>query len=151
MTKLRIPPPVQGLFWGLTMWSTAHFLPQFSFEFVAQKPFGFILIALGLSFDVVSIAAFLRAKTTPNPIHIEKASTLVTTGLYRISRNPMYLGLALVLTGWAILLGNPFNIISLALFIWLMNILQIKPEEAILSDKFGPKYFMYTQQVRRWV
>jgi len=81
--------------------------------------------------------------------HIERASKLVTGGLYRISRNPMYLGLALILSGVAILLGNPINLIALALFIWGMNILQIRPEEALLSDKFGSQYYLYSQRVRR--
>ena len=151
MHKVRIPPPVQGLFWGLVMWGVAHVLPQFSHGFTGQRPIGFMLIGIGLTFDFVSIAAFIRAKTTPNPVHIERASKLVTGGLYRISRNPMYLGLALILSGVAILLGNPINLIALALFIWGMNILQIRPGEALLSDKFGSQYYLYSQRVRRWI
>ena len=151
MINLRIPPPIQGIFWGVSMWVVSHVLPQYNFGFSGQKPLGFIIIGMGFLFDLVSIRSFFQVRTTVNPVNLDKVSKLVTTGLYQISRNPMYLGLALILSGWGILLGNIINLIMFCLFILLMNILQIKPEEAVLSEKFGAEYQMYRQSVRRWI
>ncbi len=151
MMALRIPPPIQGLFWALFMWGLSRLLPDFNFEFPAQMVIGFVFIALGLSLDLVSIAGFFKARTTINPITIQKASQLVTSGFYRISRNPMYLGMLLLLLGWLIILGNPVNLIPLIGFIIGMNQLQIKPEETILKQKFGAEYEVYSQRVRRWI
>ena len=151
MSNLRIPPPLQGLFWGLSIWAVSNLFDALSFSFPIQKPLGFFFIGLGLCIDLISINAFRKARTTVNPVKIEKASSLVISGLYRISRNPMYLGLALILTGWAILLGNPLNIALLGLFILCMNILQIKPEEQLLKQKFGQDYLNYQARVRRWI
>ena len=151
MSNLNIPPPLQGLFWGLSMWAVSKILGGLSFSFTLQKPLGFAFIGIGLCLDLISIYGFRTARTTVNPIKIEKASSLVTTGLYRMSRNPMYLGLALILTGWTIILGNPVNIALLGLFIVFMNRLQIKPEERILELKFGQEYRDYKARVRRWL
>ncbi len=151
MISLRIPPPIQGLFWAFIMWGLSRLMPDFNFGFPGQNIIGFICIGLGLSLDLVSIAGFFKARTTINPIHIQKASQLVTSGFYRISRNPMYLGMLLLLLGWLIILGNPLNFIPLIGFIIGMNQLQIKPEEAILKQKFGAEYEAYSQRVRRWI
>ncbi len=151
MSNLRIPPPLQGLFWGLSMWAISKVFGALSLSFALRKPLAFVLISFGLCLDLISINGFRCARTTVNPIKIEKASRLVTSGLYSISRNPMYLGLALILMGWAILLGNPINIAPLILFILFMNILQIKPEERILEQKFGQDYLRYKARVRRWI
>jgi len=84
-------------------------------------------------------------------MHLEKASALVTTGLYTVSRNPMYLGLVVILSGWAVLLGNPINILTLGCFVLLINRVQIIPEEKVLLAKFGNQYSAYTNKVRRWI
>lgn len=151
MTKLRIPPPVQGVFWAFCMWGIYKLFPNLNLQFTGQKLLGLSLIGIGLGLDLISIGAFLRAKTTINPIKLAKTSHLVTSGLYRLSRNPMYLGLACLLTGWAILLGNPINLLILGIFILLMNMLQIIPEEQILLEKFGHNYRNYQSEVKRWI
>ena len=149
--KLKIPPPLQGLFWALIMWFIAKNLSGLSYNFPAQKPIGAALIILGITIEFFSAGAFFRQKTTVNPVNIQKASTLVTGGMNRLSRNPMYLGLFTLLSGWAVLLGNPINIAILGAFVLCLNWLQIIPEEQFLSRKFGQDYEDYKSRVRRWI
>ena len=151
MKSLLIPPPLQGLFCAGAMWALATNLPSLSYAFVGQRPLGFIIIGGGLCLDIISILKFRQSRTTVNPMHLEKASALVTTGLYTVSRNPMYLGLVVILSGWAVLLGNPLNILTLGCFVLLINRLQIIPEESVLLAKFGNQYSAYTKKVRRWI
>ena len=150
-SRIRIPPPVIALICAVTMWAVFKLASAMNFDFTGQKFIAGLVIGLGLSMDVISVKGFWSARTTINPIKIENASALVTGGLYRMSRNPMYLGLALVLWGWALWLGNPINILIVAAFIWLINTLQIKPEEAALTEKFGQAYLDYQRRVRRWI
>lgn len=151
MENLRIPPPIQGVFWGFIMWFISNYTSHLNHNFTGQKTLAFSFIGLGLLLDLISIITFIKTRTTVNPINIDRASELVTNGFYQISRNPMYLGLALVLIGWAILLGNLLNLIPFVLFIFVMTILQIKPEEAALKSKFGNAYEHYLKHVRRWI
>ena len=153
MTKNRllIPPPVQMLSTGFAIWLVARTFPQWQIMLPYQREVGTLLIGIGILIEVASIVEFIRARTTINPIDPDKTRALVTNGLYRISRNPMYLGMVVLLTGWAIRLGNPLNVILIAAFVFLITVLQIKPEERILRDKFGPAYDAYCKKVRRWI
>lgn len=151
MASLRIPPPLQGLFWGFCMWGLAKMFSGLQFSFYRQSYLSYLIIGIGLAIEITAVLAFFKARTTVNPVHIEKASQLVTGGLYQFSRNPMYLGVSILLTGWAIWLGNPITLIGVAGFILVMNAIQIKPEEAALSKIFGQDYINYTQTVRRWI
>ena len=149
VSSLRIPPPIQGLFWGISMWGLAKLSFGFNFAFPGQSFIAFMIIGIGLAIEITAVLAFFKARTTVNPIHIEKASQLVTSGLYRFTRNPMYLGVSLLLTGWAVWLGNPLCLICVAGFVLVMNAIQIKPEEAALKKIFGQEYVDYTKTVRR--
>jgi len=149
--KLKIPPPIQGLFWALCMWLMAKFTTSFDLYHSIQKPIGVVVIGLGLSIDVISVILFIKARTTINPLSPQQTSKLVTNGLYSISRNPMYLGMALILFGWMIILGNPINIIFFICFILGINKIQIIPEEVILKQIFGEEYTAYQKSVRRWI
>ena len=151
MSKLKIPPPIQGLFWAFCMWGISRLLPDLNYRFSFQTILGFLFIGAGLFLDLLSIKSFWTAKTTINPLNPEKASQLVISGFYRFSRNPMYLGLAMLLIGWSVLLGNPINLIVIGCFIGAMNVFQIKPEEAALKSKFGNEYDDYARRVRRWI
>ncbi|MCG8442480.1 MAG: isoprenylcysteine carboxylmethyltransferase family protein [Caulobacterales bacterium] len=149
--KLLVPPPVQALLAGLAMWGMARIAPALSFAFPGQRPAAIALAAAGLTVDLIALAAFRRAKTTINPMRPGKTSALVAEGLYRYSRNPMYVGALLVLTGWAAWLGNPLNLAVLAVFVVAITELQIKPEEAMLRETFGAEYVAYAKRVRRWL
>jgi protein-S-isoprenylcysteine O-methyltransferase Ste14 len=88
--------------------------------------------------------------TTTNPLKPEAASALVRGGVFELSRNPMYLGSLLVLTGWGLWLGSPSNILVAVLYGVLIAELQIKPEELALTGLFGQEYADYCREVRRW-
>jgi len=94
---------------------------------------------------------FLKQKTTVDPRKPQKASSLVTNGLYAFSRNPMYLALLFILLAWCLYLGNAFNYLIAALFVGYMNRFQIFPEEVVLQEMFGKAYVAYCSKVRRWL
>jgi protein-S-isoprenylcysteine O-methyltransferase Ste14 len=109
------------------------------------------LAAAGVAIALAGVAEFRRSRTTVHPQHPEKASAVVTRGVYRWTRNPMYLGLLLALAGWSIFLANLAALAGLPLFVAYMNRFQIGPEERALSAKFGPAYASYLVSVRRWL
>lgn len=84
-------------------------------------------------------------------MHPDKASALVITGVFRVTRNPMYLGLLLFLIGWAILLAHPVAALVVPAFVAYIDRFQIRPEEAALTDRFGARYKEYARTVRRWL
>jgi len=134
------------------MWGLAKLSFGFNFSFPAQSYLAYTIIGAGLAIEVTAVLAFFKARTTVNPVNIEKASKLVTAGLYRFTRNPMYLGVSLLLTGWGLWLGNPLSlIIGVTGFVLVMNAIQIKPEEEALKKIFGQDYIDYTKTVRRWI
>ena len=149
--RLLIPPPIQGLIFGAAMWLLARFLPQFAMSFPGQIYIAGICFVIGVGIELIAVRAFFAAKTTVNPLKPENANKLVISGLYKISRNPMYLGLLIFLTGWTIWLGNPLNVGLLVLFVAYITYSQIKPEEAVLREKFGSDYDDYCRRVRRWI
>ena len=148
--ELRIPPPIVFAACALGMWLAARFLPTLAVPAmprwlaVALAIAGFLVAAAG-------IAAFRRAGTTTNPMTPDAASQIVTGGIYRITRNPMYLGLALVLAAWALELGNLGALALVAGFVLYMTRFQVIPEERALAARFGPAYDAYRSRVRRWL
>ncbi len=149
--KLLVPPPVQGIVTGGAMWVVASSSPEWCVDFTGRKAVGAVLMGVGLTFDLIALAAFFRAKTTATPLKPDKARHLVVEGLYRYSRNPMYLGLALVLSGWGVWLGHPANLALIGVFVAYITTFQIKPEERALEQKFGAEYEDYKRRVRRWI
>lgn len=97
------------------------------------------------------IDQFKKAQTTANPQALEQVSSLVTDGVYRYSRNPMYVGLVFVLLGWALYLSHYLAFVLLPIFILYMTRFQIQPEEQMMKQKFGKKYQVYISRVRRWI
>jgi len=149
--QLLIPPPLVALACALLMWAVSTLTGELRIAFPLQDMLAYALIAAGLALDVVSVLAFFKAKTTITPLSPEKSSRLVVSGFYRITRNPMYLGMLLILTGIALLLGSPLNVLLLAAFIAYITAFQIKPEERRLDTLFGEEYAAYKNRVRRWL
>lgn len=149
--KLLIPPPVQAIIFAGLMWLIATQFPQFGFSSSLQQPLAILVCIIGIGIDLVSVGLFAREKTTVSPFSPDKTETLVTSGLYQYTRNPMYLGMACILTGLAIWLGNYAAFVMIPCFIWYITQLQIIPEEEILLEKFGEEYGEYMLRVRRWV
>ena len=151
----KIPPPVIDLGAGVLMWVLARAVP--SAQLWPQQAWSvatLVGLAIALAGGLIALAGareFQRARTTVNPLSPGQASALVTTGIYRFTRNPMYLGMLLVLVGWGVYLGNVAAWAALPLFVVLMNTLQIKAEERVLRERFGDDYARYTARVRRWL
>ena len=148
----KIPPPVIDLAVGLLMWALARAVPAAQLWPQGAWPFG-VGAALGIALagGLIALAGawqFRRARTTINPLSPAKTSALVTGGVYRVTRNPMYLGMGLVLIGWGVWLGNAAAWLALPLSVLLLNTLQIKPEERLLRQRFGDAYARYAERVR---
>jgi len=149
--SLRIPPVIQFLICALLAWGLAKLIPQLTFSAYLGIYAGYGFIAAGTIVLTLALLAFARARTTVNPTAPEKAETLVTTGLYRFTRNPMYLAMALILFGGALSLGNIASLAAPALFVGVMTVLQIKPEERALQAVFGEAFTVYRRHTRRWL
>lgn len=149
--KLKIPPPVQGLIVALIIWALARWSGDWRVDFPGRASLVWSLVIVGVAIEIIAGLMFVRAKTTVNPLRPEKANRLVVGGLYRFSRNPMYLALALILMGWALHLMNPLGAIPIIAWVWYITEYQIKPEEAALREKFGDDYAAYCKRVRRWI
>ena len=146
-----IPPPIVAAIVGVLMWAVNRWLELGRVESAFQTPVAIVLLAAGLLLMLVAVASFIAAKTTVNPLRPSRASSLVTTGIFRLSRNPIYLGDLLLLAALAVWLGNIVNLLLLVPFVWYINRFQIIPEERALADRFGASYVAYCARVRRWL
>lgn len=149
--KLLVPPPIVALICAAAIWGSVQVLPDWRFAFPFQAWVGGAVILSGLLLDLVSVAGFIRARTTVTPLAPEKASALVTTGFYRFTRNPMYLGMLMILIGITIAMGAPFGPVAAMAFAAYITHFQIKPEEERLDALFGEAYAQYRRSVRRWL
>lgn len=149
--KLKIPPPLQGLIFALMIWLIDALMTIGDVAFPAQAALAGVILLIGLGISVIALRSFNRAETTINPLKPDEASVLVIQGIYRYTRNPMYVGLFFVLMSVCIYFGNLFGLIPLGLFVLSITELQIKPEEKALTEKFGDPYQDYMKTVRRWL
>jgi protein-S-isoprenylcysteine O-methyltransferase Ste14 len=147
----RIPPPLVGLAVAALMWLAASYAPAFHFELPGRGLLAAGFAVVGGLLDLAGLLSFRRAGTTINPLRPSAAASLVIAGVYRVSRNPMYLGMAALLSGWGLWLANALSLAAMALFIVYMNRFQIGPEERALAQLFGQDYLDYTRRVRRWL
>jgi len=151
LTKYRLPPPLWlGVFctlgWGLSRWLELVPLVGPPTRYLCM-----MFVFVGVAMEAFSVYVFVRHKTTVNPLNLKKSSHLVVTGLYRVTRNPMYLGMLCILTAWLFYLEELSTFVLLPCFVLLMNTLQIKPEERALENIFGDDYLAYKARVRRWL
>lgn len=144
--ETRLPPPILLVVLAAVVWR----LPGAVSSGVCIS-IGVPCLVLGLSINAWSKVMFRSARTTVNPLHPERSSALVTSGLYRYSRHPMYLGYALALLGWVICHGQLLGLLAVALFIGYVTVFQILPEERCLSARFQADYAVYRAAVRRWL
>ena len=110
-----------------------------------------LLVAAGLACAVAGVLAFRRAGANLDPHRIDKGEALVTEGVYRYTRNPMYLGMALVLLGYSVYLLRPVDFLGPLAFLVYITRFQISPEERAMARKFGARYEAYKRAVRRWI
>lgn len=146
-----IPPPLVAALLAVGMWLTDGALPALRVAFAMRLPAAVFLAGAGLALVAAAVIAFLRHRTSINPMMPARATRLIIGGVYRISRNPIYLGDLLLLTAFATWLANAANIVFLIGFVWIMNRWQIAAEEQALQRIFGARYTNYCSQVRRWI
>lgn len=149
--ELKIPPPLVLFACGLLVWLLAYLLPSLAFDWPGQLALSLLLASAGMSVAGAGVLAFHQASTTINPTRPHATSSIVSNGVYRFTRNPMYLGMLLCLAGWALFLGNPLSLLGLPLFVAYLNRMQIGPEERALAAKFGEPFEQYCTRVRRWL
>lgn len=147
----RIPPPVVALVLAACAWGLDSLMPELRRAFPWQTEVASVLLVVGLAGMLSGVLAFRIAKTTVDPLHPERAAQLVVSGIYRRTRNPMYLGMLLLLAAWAVYLGQPLALITLPFWVWFIGRFQIRPEEAALRRLFGSSYVAYCSTVRRWI
>lgn len=153
MFKLKIPPLLLFILCIALMWLIKRFLPGDlpDYRHMVILMLGTFIIMIAVIIAVLAVVTIRKAKTTMSPFQPQNTTQMVIWGLYSKSRNPMYLSLLLGLIAWAIWLGSIWVWFVLPLFIWLITYFQIKPEEQILTQKFGQRYLDYSRQVRRWL
>jgi protein-S-isoprenylcysteine O-methyltransferase Ste14 len=149
--ELKVPPPAIAILTAALMWVCAWAVPAFGFAYPARDLYAVGLAVAGAVTDFLCIVSFVRARTTINPMKPASSSSLVVSGLYKLTRNPMYLGLLLILLGWGIHLSNALAFFLLPAFILYMNRFQIVPEERVLATLFGQEFAVYKSRVRRWL
>lgn len=151
--ELRIPPVALTVLTGVGMWASAEAFPTLDVPLppLWRAGIGVLLVAAGIWIAVAGVGEFRRAATTVNPFSPEASAHLVTGGVYRYSRNPMYLGMLLGLAGWAVALAHLTAPLWLMLYAAYMNRFQIVPEERALAERFGPVFADYRRRVRRWL
>jgi protein-S-isoprenylcysteine O-methyltransferase Ste14 len=149
--ELKIPPVALMFITALLMWLVSWSLPAVAVAVPARAPIATAVAIAGAFTCALGVAAFRRAGTTVNPTKPESTSSLVSSGVYALTRNPMYLGFLLILLGWAIFLANALAFLLIPAFVSYMNRFQIQPEERTLAARFGPEFLAYKAQVRRWM
>jgi protein-S-isoprenylcysteine O-methyltransferase Ste14 len=147
----KIPPPIVAAIVGAAMWASASWGPVVPLPAGVANLAPWILVVVALAFDGLALLAFRSARTTVDPLRPARASALVTTGVYRITRNPMYVGLGTLLLAWATHLAALVPFVGPAVFVAYVTRFQIVPEERELARIFGADYERYAARVRRWL
>ena len=132
------------------MWLISRAAPPLHFDVPAHTWLAVVLVSTGFVTGISGVVTFRKAKTTVDPMK-PHASSLVTWGVYAISRNPMYLGGLIMLLGWAIFLSNALAFLFLPVYVLYINRFQIAPEERVLTSLFGETYAAYQARTRRWL
>ena len=145
----KIPPPIVTLFFGLCIYLSRPYFPEFSSSLLISM--SVISFVVGISIFVAAVGSFKKQKTTVNPISIEKASSLVISGIFKYSRNPMYLGMSFVLLGLAFKFNLIGGLLFTSIFMSFITIFQIKPEEVAMEKLFEQQWKDYIKNVRRWL
>lgn len=149
--ELKVPPVVLVLLLAAGMWGVARLTPTFDVAAWVRVGFAALLLVKGAWMALAGVRRFRQASTTVNPMTPDESSVVVDGGIYRHTRNPMYLGLLLVLIAWAVWLASPWALLGPVVFVAWMTRFQIVPEERALTERFGDSYRDYCRRVRRWV
>lgn len=148
--KTKIPPPAVAVVTALIIWGISRLAPQVAMPSGARLSVALALVVMGVSLGAAGIISFRLGRTTVNPTKPEEASSLISTGIYRVTRNPMYLGILFALIAWAVFLSSAWALFAAGGFVLYMNHFQIAPEERALLELFSNEYKSYKARVRRW-
>jgi protein-S-isoprenylcysteine O-methyltransferase Ste14 len=149
--EARIPPPALAAAIAGAMWATSRLAPLIQIPGALRLGTAAAVLLVGIGFSVGGVLAFRRARTTLNPTKPEQASSLVRSGVYRVTRNPMYVGLLCVLVAWAVFLSSAWALLGPLIFVLYIGRFQIAPEERALAKLFGSEFADYQAKVRRWL
>jgi protein-S-isoprenylcysteine O-methyltransferase Ste14 len=147
--ETKIPPPVVTLIFGFAIYLSRKIFPEIEIQYASF--FGMFLLLLGFFILISAVKLFRNDKTTVNPLSPEQATKLVTNGIFKISRNPMYLGMAVILASVAVFFNIIGGIILMALFCLYITKFQIIPEEKAMKELFAQDFEQYMKATRRWI
>ena len=139
------------ILFGVLMWLVARSPYAFIVDIPFRKAAAAVIFAAAIIIDIVALLQFRASSTTFSPFRPDKSSALVTHGIYQYTRNPMYLGLLLMLCAWALLLESVSNVLLLTGFVVALTLVQIRPEEEALRSLFPEEFDEYRRNVRRWI
>ena len=149
--ELRFPPPLVGITVAAAMWVTASLPPIWPPLSSVRLIVGLILLVIGVAIALSAVISFRRAETTVNPLKPETSTSLVSTGIFARTRNPMYLGILIALLAWAMYLPSALALLGPVAFALYITRFQIIPEERAMQTLFGSAFSKYAQSVRRWL
>ena len=147
----KFPPLIITLLFSFLMWGISLITPVISLSMATRVTLSVTIFIVGLFFCISGVVSFRRAKTTVNPLRPESVSSLVSSGVYQVSRNPMYVGFAFFLVSFMVYLSSPWALVGVLGFVFYMNRFQIEPEERVLEKIFNAEFIDYKSRVRRWL
>ncbi len=145
----KIPPPLVVLILVISTFFSSKKIDLIQIPF--QSFISIFILSIGILILLNPVLKFKKSKTTINPIKFKKVNKLVTSGIYKYSRNPMYLGLLMIVVSSSIFYLNIYSILTPLFFYLWINRFQIKREEVFLTEKFGEDYLSYKKKTRRWI
>ena len=146
---LKIPPPLLVMILVIFNYFSSKKIDLILIP--NQNLISLIIFLIGMLILIKPIFKFIKSKTTIDPIKFKKVNKLITSGIYKYSRNPMYLGLLMIVISTSILYLNILSITTPIIFYFWINRFQIKREEIFLTEKFGKEYLLYMTKTRRWI
>ena len=148
--ELKVIPPIQLIISSGLMYTLAIYFPNYNYYLNTSLAITILLIICAAFIGLWALYDFHKHKTTFHPHKPEKTSSLVDSGVFSLSRNPMYVALAMVLLAVGVFLQNYFSFFVIPLFIWYLTKYQIIPEEKMLNILFPQDYKAYCKKVNRW-
>ena len=147
--KLKIPPPILVIILITSIYFSSDKLNLISIPY--RTLFSIVILSIGILVIINPVVKFIKSKTTVNPVEFKNVEKLVTSGIYKYSRNPMYLGMIMIIISTTVYYLNFYSLLTPFIFYFWINRFQIKREEVFLEEKFGQEYLSYKTKTRRWI
>ena len=147
--KLKIPPPILVIILITSIYFSSDKLDLISIPY--RTLFSIVILSIGILIIINPVVKFIKSKTTVNPVEFKNVEKLVTSGIYKYSRNPMYLGMIMIIISTTVYYLNFYSLLTPFIFYFWINRFQIKREEVFLEEKFGQEYLSYNTKTRRCI